>query len=185
MHFLQPTIFISFATLNIHQKMSKKPKHIFLFLIALFLSCGENDKNEKEGFSYEKTTKSKSAVSKTKPLASQKTDLQNKGIGPITSIELPKTIDLEMARNGERLFMKLCTACHRPDKRFIGPEPKGIMNRRTPEWIMNMILNPEEMLRKDPLAKELLVEFNYAPMIKQDLTQEDARAILEYYRTLN
>jgi len=35
------------------------------------------------------------------------------------------------------------------------------------------------------LAKELLIEFNYAPMIKQGLKTEEARAILEYYRTLN
>ena len=34
---------------------------------------------------------------------------------------------------------------------------------RTPEWIMNMILNPTEMVEKDPLAKELLVEFNGSP----------------------
>lgn len=165
--------------------MSKSLTYLFLFVVVFFISCGDNEKNEKAGFSYEKKTESKSSVSETTLLASQKTDLKNKGIGPITSLELPKTIDQDMARNGERLFMKLCTACHRPDKRFIGPEPKGIMSKRTPEWIMNMILNPEEMLRKDPLAKELLVEFNYAPMIKQDLTQEDARAILEYFRTLN
>ncbi|GGK13218.1 hypothetical protein GCM10007962_04420 [Yeosuana aromativorans] len=165
--------------------MSKSLKYVSLFLIVLLISCGDNEKNEKEGFSYEKKTESKSSVSETTLLASQKTDLNNKGTGPITSMELPETIDQDMARNGERLFMKLCTACHRPDKKFIGPEPKGIMDRRTPEWIMNMILNPEEMLRKDPLAKELLVEFNYAPMIKQEVTQEDARAILEYYRTLN
>jgi hypothetical protein len=165
--------------------MSKSLKYVSLFLIVLLISCGDNEKNEKEGFSYEKKTESKSSVSETTLLASQKIDLKNKGIGPITSMELPKTIDQDMAKNGERLFMKLCTACHRPDKRFIGPEPKGIMRRRSPEWIMNMILNPEEMLRKDPLAKELLVEFNYAPMIKQEVTQEDARAILEYYRTLN
>jgi len=121
----------------------------------------------------------------TKVLASEKIDLINKGIGPVTSLELADEIDYTLAKNGEAIFKKMCTACHRPDKKFIGPAAKGILKTRTPEWIMNMMLNPEEMLRKDPLAKELLIEFNYAPMVKQDISQEDARAILEYYRTLN
>lgn len=37
---------------------------------------------------------------------------------------------------------------------------------------------------KDPLAKELLIEFNGSPMANQNLSQEDARAVLEYFRTL-
>ena len=47
-----------------------------------------------------------------------------------------------------------------------------------------MILNPNEMVQKDPLAKDLLIEFNGSPMADQSLTQEDARAVLEYFRTL-
>jgi hypothetical protein len=48
-----------------------------------------------------------------------------------------------------------------------------------------MILNPNEMVQKDPLAKDLLIEFNGSPMADQSVTKEDARAILEYFRTLN
>ena len=71
-----------------------------------------------------------------------------------------------------------------PDKKFIGPAPKGIFERRSPEWIMNMILNPENMIQNNQEAKELLAEFNGAPMANQNLTQEEARAVLEYFRTL-
>ena len=79
----------------------------------------------------------------------------------------------------------MCTACHRPNKKFIGPAPLGIMERRrTPEWIMNMILDPEGMVANDPLAKELLIEFNGSPMANQNLTEEETRAVLEYFRTL-
>jgi len=157
---------------------------IFVFVLIL-LSCVEAKEKEKSGFTYENiNTNTTKTVTNTKVLASEKIDLTNKGIGPVTSLELVPEIDYTLAKNGEAIFKKMCTACHRPDKKFIGPAAKGIINTRTPEWIMNMILNPDEMLRKDPLAKELLVEFNYAPMIKQDISQEDARAILEYYRTL-
>ncbi|MGZ0016102.1 c-type cytochrome [Yeosuana sp. AK3] len=155
-------------------------------LIITFLSCGKAEAEKKAGFSYENmSSETKKTSTEAKVLASEKIDLINKGIGPVTSLELPNNIDYTLAKSGEAIFKKMCTACHRPDKKFIGPAAKGILKTRTPEWIMNMILNPEEMIRKDPLAKELLIEFNYAPMIKQDLTQEDARAILEYYRTLN
>jgi hypothetical protein len=46
---------------------------------------------------------------------------------------------------------------------------------------MNMILNPGEMLDKDPVAQELLAEF-LTKMTFQDVTQDDARSILEYFR---
>lgn len=162
---------------------------LYILILSIFIltiwSCGKAEAEKKAGFSYENMmSKTNKTETETKVLASEKIDLINKGIGPVTSLELPDEIDYVLAKNGEAVFKKMCTACHRPDKKFIGPAAKGILKTRTPEWIMNMMLNPEEMLRKDPLAKELLIEFNYAPMVKQDISQEDARAILEYYRTL-
>ena len=161
-------------------------KFITILFTSIFSSCGDIGEKEQGGFSYETNSTRQTATTNPsiKAPPSQQITLTHKGIGPITSIELPAKIDQTMVAVGYEINKKMCAACHRPDKKFIGPAPKGIMERRSPEWIMNMILNPEEMLRKDPLAKNLLVEFNYAPMIKQDLTQEDARAILEYYRTL-
>jgi hypothetical protein len=50
---------------------------------------------------------------------------------------------------------------------------------------MNMILDPEKMVKEDQLAKDLFMEFNGAPMSNQSLSQDDARAILEYLRTTN
>jgi hypothetical protein len=49
---------------------------------------------------------------------------------------------------------------------------------------MNMILNPEKMIQQDPIAKQLLIEANLAPMANQHLTEEQARKVLEYFRTL-
>ncbi len=89
-----------------------------------------------------------------------------------------------MASAGAELFKTNCSACHKVDKRFIGPSPKGIMERRSPEWIMNMILDPQLMVEQDRCAKDLLVEFNGAAMANQNMTEEQARDILEYFRTL-
>lgn len=109
--------------------------------------------------------------------------MSNKGIGPVSSLELGE-VDQALASEGEALFTANCTACHKTDKRYIGPEVAGVTERRTPEWIMNMILNPTEMIQKDPLAKQLVGEYNGAVMANQNLTEEQARAILEYFRTL-
>ncbi|NER14699.1 c-type cytochrome [Leptobacterium flavescens] len=162
----------------------------FAFLLVfglLVMSCGKEKKEEKS-FQYERT-KSTEKKEVTTPAdnsapASSKVDLSNKGIGPVTSISIDSEIDQAMATKGEEVFKSLCAACHKPAKKFIGPAPKGILERRTPEWVMNMILNPEEMIQKDPLAKELLIEFNGAPMANQNLTEEQARSVLEYFRTI-
>ncbi len=108
----------------------------------------------------------------------------NHGVGPIKAFELPESVDQALVTTGQGVYNAKCTACHKIDKKFIGPSPKGILSRRTPAWTMNMILNPEEMVQKDPIAKQLLIDANGSPMANQSLTQEEARAILEYFRTL-
>jgi mono/diheme cytochrome c family protein len=115
--------------------------------------------------------------------ASVEDPMANKGIGPVTSITLGE-VDSELAAQGMEVYNQMCTACHKADVKYIGPAPKGIMERRSPEWIMNMILNPVEMVEKDPIAKALLIEYNGAPMANQNLTEDQARAVLEYFRTL-
>lgn len=140
------------------------------FFITLSISCG-GEKGSSEN-------NSNASKENADPMT-------NKGIGPVKSLTLPAEIDLEMAKKGEEIYVaKGCTACHKPTEKYIGPAPTGVLERRSPEWIMNMILNPEEMIQKDPIAKQLLMEFNGSPMANQNLTQEEARAVLEYFRTL-
>ena len=163
----------------------KTLKLITLLFAALVISCGGKEEKKEEKFSYDKKSEKKEAVVKEEKVpASKQINLTDKGVGPITSVELSPEIDQAMATQGEDVYKKMCTACHRADKKFIGPSPAGILERRTPEWVMNMILNPEEMVQKDPLAKALLIEFNGAPMANQNLSEEEARAVLEYFRTL-
>jgi mono/diheme cytochrome c family protein len=166
--------------------MKKTLKITIALLITLVLSCGSKEDKKKEGFSYEKKETPEKVTNKSETIqASKRVDLMNKGIGPIASLELPTEINQAMVTHGADVYKKMCTACHRADKKFIGPPPTGILSRRSPEWIMNMILNPDEMVKKDPLAKDLLMEFNGSPMANQNLSEEDARAVLEYFRTLN
>jgi len=105
----------------------------------------------------------------------------DKGIGPVTGITLGE-IDPALVEQGKALFTSKCSACHKIEKRFVGPALKGVIDRRTPEWIMNMILNPDKMVVENEEAKKLLAEY-LSPMANQSLKEEEARAILEYLRT--
>ncbi len=161
---------------------------IKLSLLVIFsltiVSCGGDDKKEKK----EKVKVGKTKTTKSKKAKKEKIettyDLSNKGIGPVKSITLGADIDQAMAVKGGEVFKSKCTACHKIGKKFIGPAPNGIFERRSPEWIMNMILNPDEMVKKDADAKALLMEYNGSPMANQNLTEEEARNVLEYFRTL-
>ena len=140
-------------------------------IITLLTSCG--------GGSDQKTTQSSS----TAPMTNDQDPMTNKGIGPVKQVTLGE-INPTIAAEGEQIYKSMCSACHKPAEKFIGPAPKGIMERRSPEWIMNMILNPEEMVKSDPIAKKLLADYNFAPMANQHLTEEQARKVLEYFRTI-
>lgn len=102
------------------------------------------------------------------------------GIGPITELELG-AVDAALATKGGEVFAVKCSACHKLDQRYVGPELGTVLSRRTPAYIMNMMLNPEQMLKEHPTAKELLGQF-MTPMPNQHLTQDDAHAVLEYLR---
>jgi len=165
----------------------KAPFKLLAFvLVLLIFNCKESPKKEPTKLKIRSQKTEQPISKKTEALkASTTIDLVNKGVGPIKSVTLNSEISSAMATKGAAIFKKMCTACHRVGKKYIGPDPSHIIKRRSPEWIMNMILNPEEMISKDPLAKKLLVEFNGAPMANQNLTEDEARAILEYFRTLN
>jgi len=127
--------------------------------------------------------KAKDAESTAAPEKAAALDpMEDKGIGPVKSLTLGP-IDDAMVVKGKEVYDLKCTACHKVEKRFIGPSPQGILDRRTPEWIMNMILNPEVMVKENASARQLLMEY-IAPMANQNLTEEEARAVLEYFRTL-
>ena len=111
--------------------------------------------------------------------------LENKGVGPIINVILEDKVNISMANSGEKLFNQLCTSCHIINEDYIGPAMSGILDRRSPEWIMNMILNPVQMLEVDPIAIELLEKYNFEYMYNQNLLEEEAREILEYFRLLD
>ncbi|MBK6346708.1 MAG: cytochrome c [Bacteroidales bacterium] len=142
----------------------------FLFMILLLQACG-----------------SKTSAPETTPVPDAiveidtKAHSDSKGVGKFTEVKL-EAIDPARAELGKAVFTTKCTTCHKltADK-FVGPGLEGITSRRTPEWIMNMITNPELMMKSDPVAKKLFEEI-LTPMANQNIGDEEARNILEYLR---
>ncbi len=104
------------------------------------------------------------------------------GIGPITEPMTLPALDATMAKAGEEIFTQKCSACHKMAEKYVGPALGEVTTRRTPAFIMNMILNPQENIERHPVVKQMVQE-TMSFMANQGLTQDQARQVLEYLRT--
>ena len=129
-------------------------KLLMLFALGAFLTgCGDKKEKKEDGFEVSRTKTEEKA---TQEAGGVPVDLSNKGVGPIKNVDFADDINEEMAARGEEKFNAICVACHMAEQRMIGPAMAGVFERRSPEWVMNMILNPDGMLKEEPIAKALL-----------------------------
>ncbi len=103
------------------------------------------------------------------------------GIGPVTEEVTLGPLDKEMAERGEDIFELKCGSCHKLDQRYVGPALGDVLTRRTPAYVMNMILAPDTMYTRHPEARALLAQYA-TQMPNLQLSREDARAIVEHIR---
>lgn len=98
-------------------------------------------------------------------------------------VELTHPLNAQWVTQGKGIYELKCAACHKlTNEKLVGPGWKGVTQKRKPEWIMNMITNVDMMLEKDPEAQKLLEEC-LVRMPNQNLTKEEARAVLEFQRS--
>jgi hypothetical protein len=100
----------------------------------------------------------------------------------VKELALTHPLNQEWVKAGQGFYDLKCGACHKltADK-LVGPGWEGVTKRRSPVWIMNMITNVDMMLEKDPEAQKLL-ELCLVRMPNQNLTQEEARKVIEFMR---
>lgn len=84
-------------------------------------------------------------------------------------------------QTGKKLFDKNCSSCHTMEYKNSGPDLSNILERRTPEWIMNYMMNLDEMKLKDSISVNLDKKYNSncKIIIKNE---NEAFSILEYFR---
>lgn len=156
-----------------HPNTFSLTQSIGLILVAaiLLIGCGGQGA-DKDNTDQDTSTSSNS---------SELTDFElTNGIGPVSEEITIEEVDPELAQKGAEIFETKCSACHKMGDRYVGPPLGGILNTRTPTFVMNMILNPEEMIDEHPLVQELFKEY-LTPMPNQQLSREDARAVVEYF----
>lgn len=151
---------------------------VLLAIISVMYGCGGNNSENSSSAST-----SESTAPAAGPQVSVDPDLKSdsKGVGRFTSVEMGP-IDKSVAEKGEAIFVSKCAACHKTsEEKVVGPGLKNITQRREPEWIMNMITNPEEMTKSDPVAKALF-EKHLIQMTFQNVSDDESREILEFLR---
>lgn len=91
-------------------------------------------------------------------------------------------VDPAVASKGKAIADTKCFSCHKTtDEKLVGPGWKGVTTRKAPYWILNFITNPDPMIDKDPEVQAQL-ELCLVRMPNQNLTEEDAKQILEFMR---
>ena len=156
-----------------------KPVISFLFIALLTIfqtGCGGD--SEKSDTS---SNQNQSLISNNSGLSDW--ELEN-GFGPVKKKLNLGPIDKQMAAEGEKIFESKCATCHKLDERYTGPAQRNVLQRVTPEFFMNTVLNPDENLQKHPHSQKMLAEY-MTKMTNQNVTIKDARALLEYFRVLD
>lgn len=161
---------------------TKNLRSSLLFLLSIITSlmlvtaCGGNsDENSSSNLNQ--------TVDKSNSTGLSDWELEN-GFGPVKKKLNLGPIDKTMAVEGEKIFESKCASCHKLDERYVGPAQRNVLQRVTPEFFMNTVLNPDENLEKHPHSKKMLAEY-MTKMTNQNVTLKDARALLEYFRTLD
>jgi len=104
------------------------------------------------------------------------------GIGPVTE-ELPATlVDPARAASGRELFINKCATCHYLDFKKTGPPLRDVAKRRSPEYILNQILNPDQMGKLHPEGKKLVAQFMQYMTI-QGITRENAEDLFNFLKS--
>jgi mono/diheme cytochrome c family protein len=91
----------------------------------------------------------------------------------------------QSAAEGEALFAQRCTSCHTiGGGTLVGPDLKGVVALRERDWLLRWIATPDKLLADgDPLAVQLLQDYNNVPMPNMALSEAEVQSILVYLET--
>jgi len=88
----------------------------------------------------------------------------------------------QSSSDGKTIFEQKCASCHTiGGGKRVGPDLKGVTQRRDRDWLMRWIAEPDKMLAEgDPTAKKLLAEYNNVPMPNLGLSKAEVAAVVAY-----
>lgn len=152
----------------------------FILPLVFFMSCNWGHKKyEKDAVDTDITSKQ---VDSSKIMHNEMPNSAKTGVGPIKDkVELGNQIDQTMADKGEKLFNNQCSTCHSIHKSATGPPLGGVLEERSPQWVMNMILNPKGMIENNVQVQAMKGQYEIS-MVDLNLSEEEARQVVEYLR---
>lgn len=156
--------------------MKRKLIALSAICTIMLLSCGGSENTDEQN-----AADRKASADANKPAANAAND-PKRGMGKFTHVEVGP-LDAAMATTGAKVYEVKCASCHKTtEEKLVGPGWKDVTTRHQPEWIMNFMTNTDEMIDKDPKAQAML-EICLVRMPNQNLSDEDARALLEFMRS--
>jgi mono/diheme cytochrome c family protein len=153
--------------------MKKTSLLAFMVLGALISSCGGN---------YEKNNNTSATAEPASADVATYDPKRGEGKWTAENVNVGEKLDETKAESGQNIANTKCLSCHKlSEEKLVGPGWSGVTKRRTPEWIMNFITNPDAMLDKDAEAQAML-EICLVRMPNQNLSDQEARNIVEFMR---
>jgi len=89
------------------------------------------------------------------------------------------------AETGQQIFQDTCAPCHTIGKgKLVGPDLAGITLRREANWLKRQIKEPDKLIEeKDPIALQLLKEFDDVEMPPPELNNEQLVSVIAYLKS--
>jgi cbb3-type cytochrome oxidase cytochrome c subunit len=96
-----------------------------------------------------------------------------------------RSVDPALAERGRRIFVNRgCNACHtigRTEQRTAeGPDLAGVTDRRTNEWLVAWLKDPNAMFGSDPIADAMLEQYRFVKMPNMKLHESEISALIAY-----
>jgi mono/diheme cytochrome c family protein len=103
------------------------------------------------------------------------------GAATFTPQPPPLPITTTLTEPGQAIFEQKCKSCHSiGGGRIVGPDLKGVTERRERDWLIRFIVSPDELIAQgDPIAKQLVEEYGI-PMPNMGLSEPEAEEVLAY-----
>ena len=138
------------------------PLVLLLFAFALYAGgCGGGT-----------STQSSATTSAADPSGSQ----LNSGPKAIETV----SINPGLADWGAKVFEKrACVTCHAIGQRKQGPDLAGVATRRTEAWMTKQIVDPEWMVKNDPISRQLFAEYALQ-MANQHVPEQEVKALIQF-----
>ena len=107
-----------------------------------------------------------------------------KRIFTILSIAITLPLMSQSFEEGEKIFKQNCTACHKMDKKVVGPALQNVVEEQGADWVYSWVKNNQTLRESgDSHANEVYEEYNQSVMPAYEYLGDDGlNNVVEYLK---